>query len=331
MAASAEAPTGRIPNPGSLPTVIASGRADTDSGAVSWAAVLAGAAAAAALSLIMLMLGVGLGLSSVSPWANDGLSATALSVSTIVWLTFTQLAASGIGGYIAGRLRSRWIDVRRDEVRFRDTAHGFLAWAVASLATAALLTSVISGIIGAGVQGGAALVGNATATTVSAATATPSVRAALQPDSFEQTANYWIDSLFRRSPETTEATAPAGTTNAAGNAGNAAGGVESSAEVMRIVANALGESALPPDDARYLGQLVAQQTGLSQAEAEKRVTEVYQRIQNGWKDFENEARAKADEARKASAYAALWIFVSLLIGAFVASLAATWGGRQRDL
>ena len=46
--------------------------------------------------------------------------------------------------------------------------------------------------------------------------------------------------------------------------------------------------------------------------------------------MEATAKETADEARKASAYAALWIFVSLLIGAFVASLAATLGGRQRD-
>lgn len=100
---------------------------------------------------------------------------------------------------------------------------------------------------------------------------------------------------------------------------------------MRIVANARGEAALRPEDGRYLGQLVAQRTGLNQEKAEKRVTEIYQRIQSGWQNSQKQARIKADEARKASAYAALWIFISLLIGAFVASLAATWDGRQRDL
>jgi hypothetical protein len=88
--------------------------------AVSWGAIFAGAAAAAALSLILLLLGTGLGLSSVSPWANEGVSATALSVSTILWLTFTQLAASAMGGYLAGRLRTKWVSVHGDEVYFRD-------------------------------------------------------------------------------------------------------------------------------------------------------------------------------------------------------------------
>ena len=122
---------------------------------MSWGAIVAGAAAAAALSLILLMLGVGLGLSAVSPWARDGVSATTFGVSTIVWLTLTQLLASAMGGYLAGRLRTKWAAAHSDEVYFRDTAHGFLAWAIASLATAALLTSAIGSILGSGVQAGA--------------------------------------------------------------------------------------------------------------------------------------------------------------------------------
>ena len=102
--------------------------------AVSWSAIFAGAAAAAVLSLILLLLGAGLGLSSVSPWANKGVSAGALGISTIIWLTVTQIIASGMGGYLAGRLRTRWAGVHADEVYFRDTAHGFLAWTVATLA-----------------------------------------------------------------------------------------------------------------------------------------------------------------------------------------------------
>lgn len=66
--------------------------------AVSWGAIFAGAAAAAALSLILLILGVGLGLSSVSPWSFEGVSKETFGWSSIAWLTFTALAASGLGG-----------------------------------------------------------------------------------------------------------------------------------------------------------------------------------------------------------------------------------------
>ena len=120
--------------------------------AVSWGAIIAGAAAAASMSLILLILGVGLGLSSVSPWVRDGITAKTFGVSTIVWLTVTQLVSAAVGGYLAGRLRTKWTEVHSDEVYFRDTAHGFLAWAVASLVSAALLTSVIGSIVGGGIQ-----------------------------------------------------------------------------------------------------------------------------------------------------------------------------------
>ena len=136
---------------------------------MSWGAIFGGAAAAGALSLILLLLGTGLGLSSVSPWATEGIDASTFGVSSILWITFMQLAASGMGGYLAGRLRTKWTGVQTDEVYFRDTAHGLLAWAVATFGTAALLTSVIGSIIGGGIQAGAAVVGSATSAAVGGA------------------------------------------------------------------------------------------------------------------------------------------------------------------
>lgn len=118
------------------------------SSAVSWAAIFAGAAGAAALSLLLVILGTGLGFTTLSPWAMDNTSATRIGFVAIVWLSFTQLAASGLGGYLAGRLRTKWTLVHTDEVYFRDTAHGFLTWAVASLLTVLILTLVAGSIAG---------------------------------------------------------------------------------------------------------------------------------------------------------------------------------------
>lgn len=294
--------------------------------AVSWGAIFAGAAAAASLSLILLILGVGLGLSSVSPWARDGVSATTFGVSTILWLTLTQLLAAAMGGYLAGRLRTKWTEVHSDEVYFRDTAHGFLAWAVASLATAALLTSVIGSIVGGGVQAGAAMVGgvaNSATSAVGGAMASPRTMQGTEDGPMA----YFVDSLFRR-----DASAPAAGTAATAVASEA---VDSSsgkdaAEVGRIFMNVSRSEPLPPEDIRYVGQIVSQRTGLSQQDAEKRVADVYARAQAKLRSAEVATRDAADKARKASAYSALWLFVSLLIGAFVASLAATFGGRRRD-
>ncbi|MEO8524472.1 MAG: hypothetical protein ABI460_07125 [Caldimonas sp.] len=295
------------------------------SSAVSWAAIVAGAVAAAALSLILLILGTGLGLSSVSPFSGRGAEAATFGVSTILWLTFTQLAASGMGGYLAGRLRSRWLSTHVDEVYFRDTAHGFLAWALASLATAALLTSVIGSILNGGVQAGAS--GVASAVTMS--TAAVSTGAATARDGSAERVGYFVDSLFRKDAAAADQGASTPAQSDAGADGTASG--RSSAEVTRIFASATRDGTLPPEDSKYLGQVIAQRTGLSQADAEKRVTDTFARMQAKLKDAEAAAREKADQARRASSYAALWLFVSLLVGAFIASLAATYGGRRRDL
>jgi hypothetical protein len=299
------------------------------SSAVSWGAIAAGAAAAASLSLILLILGVGLGLSSVSPWARDGVSASTFGVSTIVWLTLTQLLASAMGGYLAGRLRTKWADVPTDEVYFRDTAHGFLAWAAATLATAALLTSVIGSIVGGGVQAGASVVGGV-AGTASTVAGTAVTSAGVAQGSEGGPMGYFIDLLFRRNAAAAVAPydgteAPSAGTDASANVSG-----RDAAEVGRIFMNVSRSDPLSAEDIRYVGQIVAQRTGLSQPDAEKRVADVYAKAQARLRGAEMAAREAADQARKASANGALWLFVSLLIGAFVASLAATFGGHRRD-
>ena len=303
---------------------------------VSWGSILAGAAAAAALSLILLILGTGLGLSSVSPWSNRGATAATVGVSTILWLTLTQVAAAGMGGYLAGRLRTKWVAVHTDEVYFRDTAHGFLAWAVATLGTAAVLTSAIGSIVNGGVQAGAAMAGGA-ATAAAAGTAAigatskneiGSMTESADPAGFGMGMSYFVDSLFRKDAGTSSATSTSATpaTPASGESMSGA----STSEVTRIFANDIRSGSMSAEDSRYVGQLISQRTGIPQADAEKRVNDTFAKVQTKLKDAETAAREAADKARKAAEYTALWLFVSLLIGAFVASLAATFGGRRRD-
>lgn len=316
-------------------------RAEPGLSAVSWSAVFAGAAAAAALSMILLILGVGLGLSSVSPWAASGLSAAAFGVSTIAWLSFTQLAASGMGGYLAGRLRHRWLRTDPDEVYFRDTAHGFLSWAVASLVTAAALSSAVGGIVGGSVQAGASMAGTVTAAAATGAAGLAQAGRGGAEDAGP--AAYFTDMLFRSAAGAPAAPgAAASAADAPAAAVSPATGLQGPgeaaplasatlAEAARIMGQAAASGALPAEDARYLAGLVAQRTGLGPAEAERRVNETFARLKARVDEMATSAREAADQARKASAYAALWLFVSLMLGAFVASYAALHGGRRRDL
>ena len=115
---------------------------------VSWAAIVAGAIAAAALTLVLLAFGAGMGFSAVSPWSNSGVSASTFQIGTGIYLIVVAMLASTVGGFIAGRLRTKWVGVHEHEVFFRDTAHGFLAWGLATVLGAAFLASAASNIAG---------------------------------------------------------------------------------------------------------------------------------------------------------------------------------------
>jgi hypothetical protein len=213
---------------------------DVSSSGVSWGAVIGGAFVTAALSLIMLALGAGFGLSAISPWSNIGASASTVGTVGIIWLVVTQVIASSMGGYLAGRLRTRWHTLHNDEVHFRDTANGFLAWAVAVVVTVAFLASAATSMAG----------GAASSSEVSMAT-----RAAEQGDGLAGNA-YFVDRLFR-----------------ADHHGATEADTSVRAEAGRIVANALRRKEGSASDASYLAQLVAAKTGLNPNDAEKRVSE----------------------------------------------------------
>lgn len=216
---------------------------DSNSSGVSWGAVIAGAFVAAALSLALLALGTGVGFSAVSPWANSGASAARIGGAAIVWLVLMQLISSSMGGYLAGRLRTKWIHVHTHEVYFRDTAHGFLVWAVGLVITAAFLTSAAGSLVGGAAHAGAR----------EAEMSGP----AQSGNGGGQNA-YFVDSLLRP-------TAP--------NAAQDNASVR--AEVGVILANGLREGGMPQADKAYLIQIVAARTGLTESAAEQRVNDTY--------------------------------------------------------
>lgn len=301
--ASAQRPgTMNLPTPAPRPIENAEG--------VSWRAVVAGAVAACALSFILFTLGTGLGLSALSPWRYEGIAPSKLAIPAVLWVVFTQLAASGIGGYMAGRLRGRWTSLRDHEVYFRDTAHGLLAWGLSTLVMAALM--------------GAALTGAVNQATRTAGTAAMFAATALNND--KDGGAYWVDAMLR--VDTSQAGQVA--SSAAPFAVDSATDSATRAQMGRILLRSLQTGALTADDSRYLAQLVSQRTGLPQAEAQTRVNTIYTDAKKALYDAAATIKQQADDGRKATAYTALWMVVALLAGAFVSAWLATFGGRQRD-
>jgi hypothetical protein len=282
---------------------------ESSDSAVSWAAIVAGAFVATAFTIVLVALGAALGLGSVSPWSYNNVSVTTFGVLAAAWFVAVQLFASGLGGYLAGRLRTRWVGVHTEEVYFRDTAHGLLVWAVGAVVSALLLGSAASSVASGVTRAGAAAV-----QAVGAAAAAPASQVAGQAASSMGDPNaYFTDMLFR-----TDHPAAQGDTAA------------TQTELGRIFARALASGDLPAADKTYVAQVVAARTGLSQADAEKRVTDVFDQAKNAAAQAADKAKSAADAARKTGIYVSLWAFASLLVGAFAASYMATVGGRTRD-
>src|ERR1700732_4350579 len=127
--------------------------------AVSWGSIAAGAVTAVAVSLALIALGVGLGLSAISPWTDSGISAGTFKVTGGIYLVLVAVMSSAIGGYLSGRLRTKWVGLHTNEVFFRDTAHGFVAWAFATIISASLLGTAITHIVGGAAAGAATSAG----------------------------------------------------------------------------------------------------------------------------------------------------------------------------
>jgi hypothetical protein len=288
---------------------------DDNASAVSLRAILAGSTASIAITLLLFALGIGLGFSVISPWSDSGISATTFTISAGLYFIVVAMLSSTIGGYIAGRLRSRWQTVHEHERYFRDSAHGFLVWALATVV-------------------GATILGGATTHLLAGASAGLAPAAGMAAQSAPS--DIYVDRLLRAGPQQPGQNAPANaaaaTTNPAAESQTAAplqGGqtlatqgqprVER-ASISRILAPAMVKGGNVSDaDKSYLVSVVAARQGVSQQQAEQ---EVNQDI--------NDMKSAADTARKSTAAFALWLVVSMLAGALSASLAAIEGGNLRN-
>ena len=251
---------------------------------VSWAAVAAGAIASLALTLLLLSFGAGVGFAVVSPWGHSGVSATTFKIGTGLFFIVMAMISSSLGGYLAGRLRSKWTGLRGPEVMFRDSAHGFLAWAFASVLGAILLASPATTLLGGTLSG-------ATQAAANSAQSSPM--------------DGYVDTLLRPNDPSAQ---------------NQQNPADTRAEMVRLFTSSFRNGGdLSANDRTYVAKVVAARTGLSQADAEKRVNDVATQV-----------KADTDKARKAAMQVAIWLTLSLFIGAFCAALAATEGGGVRD-
>jgi hypothetical protein len=258
--------------------------------AISWPAVLAGAAVAGAFSLMLLALGSGIGFATFSPWSPRAIDTLRGATFAGIFLAATAMISAAMGGYITGRLRRLWPATHSDEVIFRDHAHGLVTWAVATIATAAFLGSAGTNLLGGAAKEAARGAGEMQA------------RSGSYPE--------YTDQLFRydrvKAP-------PAGASTAFGRPFEA-----DRATADRLVATAATRPLTAEEHADLTG-IIASRTGMAGPDADARATKV-----------ENDARVAADTARRIAMRLAFWTVAAMLLGALSASLAAWEGGTLRD-
>jgi hypothetical protein len=280
---------------------------------LEWGPVIAGAFGAAAISLLLLTFGTAVGLSVTSPWPNQGVSLTVAAWAVVWWTVLVQIGSFAAGGYLAGRMRSRWGDSISEEGQFRDSAHGFLVWALGVLIGTVLLAMTTGGVVKTATQ---------SAGTVAAGAASNPAAAAMAASPTD----YAVDLLLRPAPGTTPAAAAAAATAPTASTTQRADDAALRAEAGRIFAASIKNQEFTGRDRDYLTQVVMARTGLPEAEAQQRVDAAM----NEARDLEIKVRQAANEARKAAVIAGFIAAASLLVSLVVACLAAGLGGKHRD-
>ena len=290
---------------------------------LDWGPVILGALGAAAMSVVLLAFGSALGLSVVSPYAYAGISAKGAAILAAVYLALVMVASFAAGGYIAGRMRSPWRTTDETESHFRDGAHGFGVWAIGVLLGAAMAASGVGAVVSAA--------GKATTAIVAAGTAGAASNPALGQLSLRPT-DYAIDRLLAPAPAPAAAPANQEATPATPSAAQPAATparrtrADLKAPMARALAAGLTTPQLDVRDRTYLARVVAEQTGMPQAEAEKRVDETFADL----KAAEQKARDAAEAAHKTAIIAAFLAAATLAIGCAAACAGAALGARHRD-
>jgi hypothetical protein len=250
--------------------------------AVSWGAILAGTAVAAATSLLLFALAAGLDLAVMFRAAARGAPPPSLTVTAGVALIVTQWVSACLGGYITGRLRTRWVGTHTHEVFFRDTAHGFITWCMATILMASGLASTAASLPGLRLP-----VADSSARDAPARVVDTQARVVDTQD--------FADTAYPRF--------------------TVAEGLAAEPAVTPPAEEGPGTLVLPDGP-----PLVERGAWLRE-----RGTRGYARA------LDESGSGGGDAARRDAAIGAILTALSMLVGAFMASVAAALGGRRRDL
>lgn len=302
---------------------------------ISWRAILAGTIVALSLMLILNLIGLAIGLWSIEPTTeHDPLSG--LGTGSIIWWVLSNLIVLFLGGFVAARVG----------VSFTNPIgiiQGMMTWAMYTLISAWLLTSVIGSIV----SGVGNMVGGVISTTGQAVSDQlgPIIKNQFEDldisfgdakrefySLLEDTGKEKLDPKFLESQvEKSAKQAREETKNMSKRPGQADAKTE---EVFRSSKNRFKQS-FEALDKQALVNIVVERTDMNEEEARRAVENIFSEFEGAREDFEDwmkeaeeTARQTTENIAEAAGDAAMYLALALILGAVAAVIGGFVGVKN---
>lgn len=256
---------------------------------MSWGAIFAGATVVIAVQLLLDLLGAGVGAAAMNPQQGQQ-SGQGLAIGAAVWFVVSSIVSLFVGGWTAGRLAG--IPNKQD-----GALHGFVIWALASLALVYMLSTAVGGLLG----GAASMLGQ-TASLVGrgAQAATPAVTNV-------------IGQATGVTPEKVQAEA---------------GDIGRDPNFQAFVVGVIRNGQVTPQDHQALANLLVERRHMSMQEANATIDRWQGQIAQGVQQTKQTATQAANTAASGVSKGAFGSFFALLFG-LAAAVAGSWVGTPQ--
>ncbi len=244
---------------------------------ISWGAIFAGVLVTLAIFLTLQILGAGIGAATIDLTGRETSSPRAMGVGAAIWWFVIGLLALFIGGWVAGRLSGQPNRIDR-------LLHGLAVWSLFSVVMFWLATTTLSALAG----GSLALLGQ-TASAAGQAVGAPQVQQTLEERGL--------------SPEVIrqEIAAAMGT-----------GAPQQADSTVVGAVSDYFQGPQTPQDRQQLAQVIAQRTGMSEAQANQMIGNLERRAQ--------QAKETGEKVVNIAGATFIGIAVAMLLDALAAML-----------
>lgn len=290
---------------------------------VSWRAIFAGTLTVLAVLLVLNLIGLAIGLSTIEP-TEESNPLSGIGTGSIIWWILSNLIALFAGGYVAARVGVSFTTKS-------GVIQGVMTWALHTIISAWLLTTIIGGII----SGVGTLIGGVLSTAGQAVgeTVGPAIQNQLQEVdvSWQQAREEFRALLKDADKEALDPDAIESNVNQVASQAQSETDMEAVFDGAKDRVNQTFEAL----DREALINILVKRSNMTRAQAEQRVDEVtarYESIRAEVNEFLNRAgetaEQQAENIASAVAKASMYLAIALILGVIVAALGGLTGVKN---